>query len=184
MQQPNPGGQHPYAWWIRSLRRVWAAVRDEHPEVLRPCLDAHPDLEYSSAYAARMVRILMQQLDAETPVCTTVAHAHDTDHVADLLLERSGCRLQDALTSSTGRGSRFLSESIGSRAVDAAFVRRYRTLGCSVLDFEGRRYITLSSLLLACGPPLSPRHEGESACQRSGDVVAGLCVGFVRSSAD
>ena len=144
----------------QGLLRVWAAVRTSHPLVLRPCPESHGELAYTESYTVRMTRDLVAQLEADTPACTTVAHACEVQTFATLLLrgglptvgtppaaDRSGCRFEDAIAIGPARQSAFLApDLLGAPILQGASVRRHRSIGCSILEFARRQYITSTGL--------------------------------------
>ena len=74
-----------------NLLRMWRLVRDEHPRVLRPCMDDTSELfAYTPRRAARMVRTLVE--DAMVPI----SGAFSYEEFCDELMMRYGCTMEEA----------------------------------------------------------------------------------------
>jgi hypothetical protein len=99
---------------------------------------------------AGSVQRLVRELHLETPPGLVVAHACDLEDFADELLNRFGYRLADAMVGVSARRMALIpARCEGLAAGDPlrrAVLRRYREMTCTILDYESRRYITLSSL--------------------------------------
>lgn len=124
---------------VHNLLRAYRAIRESHPAILAACaMDAPAALSYSRAYAGMAVRQLADDL------CTSeVAHTIDERLFSANLLAQWGVRLDEVLTLPRSTAPVPLQWPLPGRG---AMVHRYRELGCSVLDFDTNRYVTLTTV--------------------------------------
>jgi hypothetical protein len=130
---------HGHSGAIHTLRRIHNALRKHYPAVLRPCFDhvVSDDGQYSPTRSARLLKDLLQQMEQRTMVTAFLIPFGTFEQE---LLSRYGCLVSEAVDSKPGQLVNVPYGALG------ASVRRYRELGCSILDFQGDRFVALSTV--------------------------------------
>ena len=126
---------HGHSGLLQTLIRIRREVKQQHPIVLRPC-DMDDRLQYSAMRSAQTAKELLQSM--EQPL--TAAFMIPFVSFESQLLLQYGCLASEALGIKSASTVSFPCNMTG------ASIQRYRELGCSVLEFQGDRYITLSSV--------------------------------------
>ena len=130
---------HGHSGAIHSLRRVHIAIKKHYPLVLRPCSDqtSSEQWQYSSTRSAHMVKELLHTMEQRTMVTAFLIPFRSFEQE---LLSRYGCLMSEAIDAKQGQMVEVPYPLVG------ASIRRYRELGCSILDFQSDRFIALCTV--------------------------------------
>jgi hypothetical protein len=128
-----------HAGLLHAVRRIHQALKTARPAVLRPCFDhtAVEQWQYSHARSVRVAKELLQAMEQRT---SATAFLIPYRVFESELLSRYGALMSEAMETRQGAAVQL------PCAVSGAQVHRYRELGCSILDFNGDRFITLCSV--------------------------------------